>query len=107
VTLNECAKWRYYDVMDTEPDADEEVTSNLTIRALPAGVRRKLAARAKARRMSLNAYVVEELTQVADTPSMAEAIAKLDATRRMYGIASEDAAAAVREAREERAAKWD
>jgi acyl-CoA hydrolase len=92
--------------MNTESNADEEVTSNLTIRALPARVRRKLAERAKARRMSLNAYVVDELTQVADTPSMAEAIAALDATRRRYGVTSDDVVAAVREAREEQDAKW-
>jgi hypothetical protein len=94
--------------MTIERDTDEEVTSNLTIRALPAGVRRKLAARAKARRMSLNAYLVEELSQVAETPSMAEAIANLDATRRRYGIsgADVDAAAAVREVRDEWDAKW-
>lgn len=89
-----------------DEQAASEVSSNLTIRALPVGVRRTLAARAKARRMSLNAYLIERLTQDAEMPTMAEAIAKLDATRRRYGIRSEDAAAAVREAREERDAKW-
>jgi len=89
---------------------EDEVTSNLTIRALPARVRKTLAARAKARRQSLNSYVVEELTQLADTPTMAEAIAKLDATRLKFGpsgITGDDVVAAVREAREEQAARWD
>jgi hypothetical protein len=87
-------------------EAADEVSSNLTIRALPTSVRRKLAARAKARRMSLNAYLIEQLEQVAETPTMAEAIARLDATRRKYGVTSDDAAAAVRAARDEWDAKW-
>lgn len=88
-------------------EAEDEITSNLTIRALPARVRKTLAARAKARHMSLNAYLIERLTADVDTPTMAEAIAKLDSTRRNYGVTSEDAVAAVREARDEWAAKWD
>jgi antitoxin FitA len=84
----------------------DEVSSNLTIRGLPTSVRRTLAARAKARRMSLNALVVEVLTREAQTPTMAEAIARLDATRQKYGVTSDDAAAAVREARDEWDAKW-
>ena len=91
--------------MDAE--AEGEVSSNLTIRALPPRVRKILAARAKARHMSMNAYLIERLTLDADTPSMAEAIAQLDSTRRKYGITSDDAVAAVREARDEWAAKWD
>jgi plasmid stability protein len=83
-------------------DAGGEVSSNLTIRGLPISVRRALAARAKARHMSLNAFVVEVLTREAQTPTMAEAIMKLDATRRRYGFASEDAATAVRAVREQR-----
>ncbi|HEV2344569.1 MAG TPA: hypothetical protein VGS97_10790 [Actinocrinis sp.] len=91
--------------MDAE--AENEVSSNLTIRALPMSVRRTLATRAKARHMSLNAYLIERLTQEAETPTMAEAIAKLDSTRRKYGVTSEDVVAAVREARDEWAAEWD
>lgn len=87
-------------------ETDDEVSSNLTIRALPMSVRRTLAARAKARRMSLNAFVVEQLALVAETPTMAEAIARLDATREKYGVTSDDAVAAVREARDEWDAKW-
>ena len=90
--------------------AESEVSSNLTIRAMPARVRAKLAARAKARRMSLNAYIIERLELDADTPTMAEAIADIDATRRRYGltgVTGEDVVAAVREARDEWAAKWD
>lgn len=91
--------------MDAE--AENEVSSNLTIRALPTSVRKTLATRAKARHMSLNAYLIERLTQEAETPTMAEAIAKLDSTRRKYGVTSEDVVAAVREARDEWAAEWD
>ena len=96
---------RYYGVMESE--AENEITSNLTIRGLPASVRKTFAARAKARHMSLNAYLIEQLTLNAETPTMAEAIAKLDSTRRKYGVTSEDVVAAVREARDEWAAKWD
>jgi hypothetical protein len=90
-----------------ENASDREITSNLTIRALPANVRRTLAARAKARRMSLNAYLIERLTEDADTPTMAEAVARLDATRRRYEFSTDDAAAAVRAVRDERSASWE
>jgi predicted HicB family RNase H-like nuclease len=48
------------ETMSTE--AEDDVPTNLTIRGLPADVRRKLAARADARGISLNAYLVERLT---------------------------------------------
>jgi len=89
-----------------DADSDKDITSNLTLRGIPASVRRTLAARAKARRMSLNSYVIERLTQDAEAPTMAEAIATLDVTRRQYGFASDDVVAVVREARDERDASW-
>ncbi|MBV9203961.1 MAG: hypothetical protein JO037_00850, partial [Actinobacteria bacterium] len=41
----------------------DEATSNLTLRAIPARVRATLAARARARHQSLNAYLIEVLTR--------------------------------------------
>ena len=86
---------------------DDEVTSNLTIRALPARVRKTLAVRAKARHQSLNSYVVERLTLDADTPTMADWMAELDAFRSPTGVTGDDVVAAIREVREEQSAKWD
>lgn len=85
----------------------DEVTSNLTIRALPARVRKTLAARAKARHQSLNSYVVERLTLDADTPTMEDWLAELNAFRSPTGITGDDVVAVIREAREERDGKWD
>lgn len=87
-------------------EADDEVSSNLTIRALSTSVRRTLAARAKARRMSLNAYLIERLSLDAETPTMAEWLADLETVRLPTGLSGDDVAAAVREAREEWDAKW-
>lgn len=90
--------------MDSE--AGNEITSNLTIRALPAGVRKTLAARAKARHISLNALAIEVLTREAETPTMAEWLAELDSIRQPTGLSGDDVAAAVRAVREERDRKW-
>jgi post-segregation antitoxin (ccd killing protein) len=87
-------------------EAQEELSSNLTIRALPASVRRTLAARAKARRISLNALAVEVLTREARTPTMEEWLADLETVRLPTGLSGDDVAAAVRAVREERDAKW-
>lgn len=86
---------------------DDEITSNLTIRALPARVRKTLAARAKARHQSLNSYVVERLTLDADTPTMDDWLAELNAFRSPTGITGDDVVAAIREVREERDSEWD
>ena len=90
--------------MDTE--VESEVSSNLTIRGLPTDVRRTLAARAKSRRISLNALVVELLTREAETPTMGEWLAELDRVRLPTGLSGDDVVDAVREVREEREAKW-
>jgi hypothetical protein len=87
----------------TTPD---DPTSNLTLRAIPARVRATLAARAKARHQSLNAYLIDVLTREADTPTMAEVLADIAATRRPTGLTGDDAVAAVREARDAQEKAW-
>ncbi len=80
----------------------DDTTSNLTLRAIPARVRATLAARAKARHQSINAYLIDVLTREADTPTMSEVLADVEAIRRPTGLTGEDAVAAVREARDTR-----
>jgi antitoxin FitA len=84
----------------------EKATSNLTLRAIPARVRTKLAARARARHQSLNAYLLDVLTREADTPTMGEALADIETIRRPTGLTGEDAVAAVREARDAQDRSW-
>ena len=83
------------------PTADD-TTSNLTLRGIPTRIRATLAARAKARHQSLNAYLIDVLTREADTPTMSEVLADVEAIRRPTGLTGEDAVAAVREARDAR-----
>ena len=59
-----------------------------------------MAARARARHQSLNAYLIDVLTREADTPTMSEVLADIEAIRRPTGLTGEDAVAAVREARD-------
>lgn len=87
----------------TTPD---DATSNLTLRAIPARVRATLAARAKARRQSLNAYLIDVLTREADTPTMSEVLADIEAIKRPTGLTGDDAVAAVREARDAQDRAW-
>jgi hypothetical protein len=84
----------------------EDATSNLTLRAIPARVRATLAARARARHQSLNAYLIEVLTREVDTPAMSEVLADIEAIRRPTGLTGDDAVAAVREARDARDRTW-
>jgi hypothetical protein len=84
----------------------EEITTNLTIRALPAAVRATLAARAKARRQSLNAYVLDVLSREATTPTMDEVLSDIDNARAFVGLTTEDAVAAVRAVRDAEEARW-
>jgi hypothetical protein len=84
----------------------EEITTNLTIRALPAGVRATLAARAKARRQSLNAYVLDVLSREATTPTMDEVLSDIDNARAFAGLTTDDAVAAVRAVRDAEEARW-
>jgi hypothetical protein len=86
--------------------ATEEITTNLTIRALPARVRATLAARAKARRQSLNAYVLDVLSREATTPTMDEVLADVDNARTSVGLTTDDAVAAVRAVRDAEEARW-
>lgn len=83
-----------------------ESTTNLTIRALPARVRATLTARAKARRQSLNSFLLDVLTREADTPPMEDVLADIDDVRRPTGLTTEDAVAAVRSVREGEDARW-
>ncbi len=84
----------------------EEITTNLTIRALPARVRATLTARAKARRQSLNAYVLDVLSREATTPTMDEVLADIDSARASVGLTTGDAVAAVRAVRDAEEARW-
>ena len=86
--------------------AVEETTTNLTVRALPARVRATLAGRAKARRQSLNAYLLDVLSREASTPTMNEVLADIDNARPSAGLTTDDAVAAVREARDAAEARW-
>jgi|GEM_PF-2841007 len=85
----------------------DEITTNLTIRALPARVRTTLTARAKARRQSLNAYVVDVLSREATTPTMDEVLADIDSARASVGLTTDEAVAAVRAVRDAEEARWD
>lgn len=80
----------------------DDATSNLTLRGIPFRVRATLASRAKARRQSLNAYLIDVLAREADTPTMSEVLADVEAIRRPTGLTGDDAVAAVREARDSR-----
>jgi hypothetical protein len=84
----------------------DEVTTNLTIRALPARVRATLVARARARRQSLNAYLLDVLSREASTPTMAEVLADIERVRRPTGLSTDDAVAAVRAVRDAEDAQW-
>jgi hypothetical protein len=84
----------------------EEITTNLTIRALPTRVRATLTARAKARRQSLNAYVLDVLSREATTPTMDEVLADIDNARASAGLTTDDAVAAVRAVRDAEEARW-
>ena len=84
----------------------DNATSNLTLPGIPARVRTTLAARARARHQSLNAYLIGVLTREADTPTMSEVLADVEAIRRPTGLTGDDAVAAVREARDSRGSAW-
>jgi hypothetical protein len=87
-------------------NAGEDSTTNLTVRALPAGVRATLAARAKARRQSLNAYLLYILSREANTPTMDEVLADIDRARPATGLTTVDAVAAVRAVRDAEESRW-
>jgi len=46
------------------------------------------------------------LTREADTPTMSEVLADVEAIRRPTGLTGDDAVAAVREARDSRSSAW-
>ncbi len=55
---------------------------------------------------SLNAYLIDVLTRQAETPTMSEVLADVEAIRRPTGLTGDDAVAAVREARDSRGSAW-
>ncbi|WP_322770656.1 hypothetical protein [Frankia sp. Cr1] len=87
-------------------DRTEVTTTNLTVRALPARVRATLTARAKARRQSLNAYLLDVLSREASTPTMDEVLADIDNARPSAGLTTDDAVAAVRAVRDAQEERW-
>ncbi|SBW17281.1 hypothetical protein FDG2_0145 [Candidatus Protofrankia californiensis] len=87
-------------------NSTEEITTNLTVRALPARVRATLAARAKARRQSLNAYLLDVLSREASTPTMDEVLADIDSARASVEFSTDDAVAAVRAVRDAEETRW-
>ncbi|WP_322759124.1 hypothetical protein [Frankia sp. Cr2] len=87
-------------------DRTEATTTNLTVRALPARVRATLTTRAKARRQSLNAYLLDVLSREASTPTMDEVLADIDNARPCAGLTTDDAVAAVRAVRDAQEKRW-
>jgi antitoxin FitA len=57
---------------------------NITIRAVPDGVRDELAARARRSGRSLQEYLTAELTRIAATPSADDALAAIRQHARSY-----------------------
>jgi hypothetical protein len=86
--------------------ASDDTTSNLTLRAIPPRIRATLAARARARHQSLNAYLLDVLTREAETPTMTEILADIEAIRRPTGVTGDEAVAAVRAVRDAQDAGW-
>ena len=88
-------------------DDDDETTCDLTVRGLPPDVRERLIVQAKARRQSLNSYIVEQLTlhadtpadyaDRADTPTMADWMAELGAFRSLTDVTGHDVTTAARD----------
>lgn len=78
----------------------------MNLRDVPEDVYEVLTRRAQLRRQSLNAYVVERLSDEARRPSMADYVLAYDPPVTSGGVPT-DAVEALREARDEREAYWD
>jgi len=76
----------------------------IQIRDVPESVRDGLARKAAAAGQSMQAYLLSELSKLAERPSMAEIIQRAQARARATGstVTMDDAVAAVREARDRR-----
>jgi hypothetical protein len=74
----------------------------IQIRDVPEGVRDELARKAAAAGQSMQAYLLAELTRLAERPSMAEIVRRAQERARASGstVTMDDAVAAVRAARE-------
>jgi antitoxin FitA len=79
-----------------------ECMALIQIRDVPEAVRERLARKAAAAGQSMQAYLLGELTQLAERPSMAEIVARAQARARATGstVTMDDAVAAVRAARD-------
>jgi hypothetical protein len=78
--------------------------SLIQIRDVPEAVRDELARKAAAAGQSMQAYLLGELTRLAEQPSMAEIVRRAQARARATGstVTMDDAVAAVRDARDRR-----
>ncbi len=81
-----------------------EYMSLIQIRDVPESVRDEIARKAAAAGQSMQAYLLGELTRLAERPSMAEIVRRAQARARATGstVTMDDAVAAVRAARDQR-----
>jgi hypothetical protein len=77
----------------------------IQIRDVPESVRDELARKATAAGQSMQAYLLAELSKLAERPSMAEIVRRAQARARATGstVTMDDAVAVVRDARDHRA----
>ena len=82
-----------------------ECMALIQIRDVPESVRDELARKAAAAGQSMQAYLLSELSKLADRPSMAEIVRRAQARAEATGstVTMDDAVAAVRAARDRRA----
>ena len=81
-----------------------ECVALIQIRDVPESVRDELARKAAAAGQSMQAYLLSELSKLAERPTMAEIIQRAQARAKATGstVTMDDAVAAVREARDHR-----
>jgi hypothetical protein len=81
-----------------------ECVTLIQIRDVPESVRDELARKAAAAGQSMQAYLLSELSKLAERPTMAEIIQRAQARAKATGstVTMDDAVAAVREARDHR-----
>jgi antitoxin FitA len=81
-----------------------ECMALIQIRDVPEPVRDELARKAAAAGQSMQAYLLGELSRLAQRPTMAEIVKRAQARARATGstVTMDDAVAAVREARDRR-----
>jgi hypothetical protein len=76
----------------------------IQIRDVPESVRDELARKAAAAGQSMQAYLLAELSKLAERPSMAEIVSRAQARAKATGstVTMRDAVAAIRDARDHR-----